>query len=46
MIVDPWGRVVARLPTGTGIATAAVDRDVLAKLRRSFPALSHRRLQG
>ena len=46
MIVDPWGRVVARLPTGTGIVTAAVDRDVLVSLRRSFPALSHRRLQG
>lgn len=44
MIVDPWGRVVARLPDGTGVVTAPVDRSLLEGLRRDFPALTHRRL--
>ena len=44
MIVDPWGRIVARLPEGNGIATAPVDLKLLAGLRREFPVLAHRRL--
>ena len=46
MIVDPWGRVVASLPEGTGIVTARVDLGVMAGLRREFPVLTHRRLSG
>lgn len=46
MIVDPWGRIVARLPEGTGVVTAAVDRALMTRLRRDFPALSHRRLSS
>jgi predicted amidohydrolase len=46
MIVDPWGRVVARLPEGAGIVTAEVDLALVAGLRRDFPVLTHRRLSG
>ncbi|MDE2089546.1 MAG: carbon-nitrogen hydrolase family protein [Gammaproteobacteria bacterium] len=45
MIVDPWGTVLERLPRGPGVVCAPVDRDRLAEVRRSFPALAHRRLQ-
>jgi predicted amidohydrolase len=42
MIVDPWGTIVAELPTGTGLAVAAIDPDVLEKTRRQMPCLDHR----
>jgi predicted amidohydrolase len=42
MIVDYWGRILARLPRGRGCVTAAVDRLRQAEVRRSFPALTHR----
>jgi deaminated glutathione amidase len=43
MIVDPWGVVVDRLPRGAGVICADIDRAWLERIRRSFPALSHRR---
>lgn len=43
MIVDPWGTVVERLPRGPGIALARIDLSHLRGLRRSLPALRHRR---
>ena len=45
MIVDPWGTVMASLPTGSGIVAAEIDLDRLEKVRTSFPALQHRRLR-
>jgi len=42
MIVDYWGRVLSRLPRGTGVVTAPLDRERQADVRRSFPALEHR----
>jgi nitrilase len=42
MIVDYWGRILARLPRGRGCVTAEVDRVRQAEVRRSFPALAHR----
>lgn len=33
MIVDPWGKVLADLPDGPGIAKAEIDLDFLAKVR-------------
>lgn len=43
MIVDPWGAVLERLPRGAGVICADVDLAYLARIRRSFPALQHRR---
>jgi predicted amidohydrolase len=42
-VIDPWGRVVACKPSGTGVVCAKIDLDRVAKLRREFPALSHAR---
>ncbi|QDQ28387.1 carbon-nitrogen hydrolase family protein [Chitinimonas arctica] len=42
MIVDPWGIVLDRLPRGSGVVVAEIDRDYQARLRQSLPALSHR----
>ena len=44
MVVEPWGRVVARLPRGTGVITAELDLDRQRRLRQDFPAVDHRRL--
>jgi predicted amidohydrolase len=44
MIIDPWGRILAELPDGPGIAVAEIDLDFLTKVRSELPALSHRRL--
>lgn len=46
MIVDPWGEVLCRLERGPGFACADLDFDRLHSLRRSFPALEHRRLRS
>jgi predicted amidohydrolase len=43
MIVDPWGRVVARSSDARGVICAEIDLDYLAKVRRELPALAHRR---
>lgn len=44
MIVDPWGSVLDRLPRGSGLVIAEIDRERLENTRANFPALSHRRL--
>ena len=44
MIVDPWGNVLDRLPRGSGVVLASLDRERQQAVRRSFPAISHRRL--
>lgn len=44
MIVDPWGTVLCRVPDGVGMATAEVDLARVAEIRRTLPALDHRRL--
>lgn len=43
MIADPWGVIVDRLPRGAGVVCADINRTYLERIRRSFPALSHRR---
>src|SRR5579883_2461458 len=42
MIVDHWGRVLARLPRGRGCITADVDLQQQRRDRESFPSLTHR----
>ena len=44
MIVDPWGLVTARASEGEGLAMAEFDGALLARIRKSLPALQHRRL--
>ena len=44
LIVDYWGEVLARLPKGTGVITADIDRAKLKQTRARFPALDNRRL--
>ena len=46
MIVDPWGRVLDRLPRGSGVVAAEVNPPYQASLRASLPALSHRTLRS
>ena len=42
MIIDHWGKVLAQLPEGTGMAMADLDMTAQRETRRTFPALSHR----
>jgi predicted amidohydrolase len=44
MIVDPWGRVLARAGDGEAVVSAEIDLDYLARVRRELPALAHVRL--
>jgi deaminated glutathione amidase len=42
LIVDHWGRILARLPRGTGCVVADIDLACQNEARESFPALMHR----
>ncbi len=44
MIVDPWGRVLDRLPRGSGVVMGEINPSYQASLRSSLPALAHRTL--
>lgn len=44
MIIDPWGKVIARAADKECLITAEIDRDYLEKVRRELPCLAHRRL--
>ena len=44
MIVDCWGRVLARLPRGTGVVVADIDLVRQREVRQNFPSVEHRRL--
>lgn len=44
MIVDPWGNVLDRLARGSGVVCADIDLDYLARVRRNFPVIEHRKL--
>jgi predicted amidohydrolase len=44
MIVDPWGRIIARASDMPAVITAEIDLGYLAKVRKELPALAHRKL--
>lgn len=46
MIVDPWGVILDRLPRGSGIVIANVNRDFQSSLRQSLPALKHKTIKA
>jgi deaminated glutathione amidase len=45
MIVDPWGRVIARASDQEGVVLAPIDLEYLLRVRRELPALGHARLR-
>lgn len=44
MVVDPWGRVLDKLPRGSGVVVAELNPNYQTSVRTSLPALSHRTL--
>lgn len=44
LVIDHWGRVLARKPAGEGVVIASFDAAAQAEVRRDFPVLTHRRL--
>ena len=45
MIVDPWGRVLARAGDSEGVVIAPIDIAYLERVRRELPSLTHARLR-
>lgn len=45
MIIDPWGIVLNRLSKAAGIVKADIDIGRVNNVRKTFPAVEHRRLQ-
>jgi deaminated glutathione amidase len=45
MIVDPWGRVLARAGDSEGVVIAPIDMAYLERVRRELPSLTHARLR-
>jgi len=44
MIVDPWGEVLGERAEGEGVVFADLDPARLAEVRKSLPALDHRKI--
>jgi len=42
MIIDHWGKVLARMPEGTGCVVADIDPAARMEARARFPSLEHR----
>jgi predicted amidohydrolase len=42
MIIDHWGKVLARMPDGTGCVVADIDASARREARARFPSLEHR----
>lgn len=43
MMVDPWGRIIARAGQDIGVVKVEIDRTVVDKVRRMIPMAEHRR---
>ena len=46
MIVDPWGRVIARAADQEGVVVAPIDLEYQDRVRRELPALQHARIRA
>ncbi len=44
MIIDPWGKVLARCEKGEGLLSAELDINLVSKVRKDMPIAQHRRL--
>lgn len=44
MVVDPWGRIIARLAQGEGCVLAELNRGQLQQVRKGLPSIHHRRI--
>ena len=44
MIIDPWGRVLAQVEEGQGLAIATLDLAAQRRVRSQLPALTHRKI--
>jgi predicted amidohydrolase len=44
MIIDPWGKVIARASDKEGIISAEIDLAYLKEVRSSIPCLLHKKL--
>jgi predicted amidohydrolase len=44
MIIGPWGRVLDRLPRGSGVVITEVNPSYQTSLRTGLPALEHRKI--
>jgi nitrilase len=44
MIIDPWGIILNRLSKAAGIVKADIDIERVSNVRKTFPAVEHRRL--
>jgi nitrilase len=44
LVIDPWGEVISRREEGPGVVWADLDMVLLDEVRRSLPALTHRKL--
>jgi len=44
MIVDPWGQILDRSPSGSGFIIADMDHEQVDKIRMNFPVTEHRRM--
>ena len=42
MLVDPWGEILAQLPTGEGLVLGKMEPERLREIRTNLPALNHR----
>lgn len=44
MIVDPWGTVLSSMDKGAGVVFAEIESSRIAEVRKSLPALKHKKL--
>ena len=46
MIVNPWGQITSRLPSGSGFIESEINLNKLNSIREKFPVLEHINLIG